>query len=335
MGTLSTFIVLHPSTEATDMSSSHIAALDATLGDVMTVPEKLIEVRHDTTIEQVLALMAKYGVTSVPVRAAGDAQTPGDSTECIGIINLVDIVAFCVFAIAEGDAYLRVDLSNLESMDAPVSDILGAVSSEASSAWSFKTYPAAAHINDVMYPFCAGVHRVLISTGAPGAEGLVSQTDIVRFLHAHKAELPDELLASPLLPHKGTPVTMSSDQRALVGFRKMVVMDRSSVGIVDDAGVLVGNLSLSDLRGINKSNFASLADPVLDFLASRAEAHTPRPLIKAAPETSLGDVIDLLVAEKVHRVWLVDEAGKPLGQLSMSDVLLAFTDLSLPLVVPE
>jgi len=316
------------------MSTNHFAALDVTLGEVMTVPDKLIEVRHDTSVEQVLALMQRYGITSIPVRAAGDEQTPGDSSELLGMINLMDVVAFCVFAIAEGDAYLRVDLDNLDNLDSMAADVIGLVSSEGASEWSFKTYAASEPLNEVMYPFVAGVHRVMV-TGDDGEEGLLSQTDIVRFIHRNADKFPADVLAAPIAACKGTPVTMDASSRALVGFRKMVVNDRSSVGIVDDQGVLVGNLSLSDLRGLSKASFGLLADPVGDYLRSRSATGAVRPLIKVPEGTSVQDVIKMMVEEKVHRVWIVDADGKPLGQASMSDVLLPFTDLSLPLVMPQ
>lgn len=55
----------------------------------------LIEVRSDTSVEDVLRLMKQYDIISMPIRgaAADTASTPGNPNELVqvGIVSLVDI----------------------------------------------------------------------------------------------------------------------------------------------------------------------------------------------------------------------------------------------------
>merc|ERR1719454_1419333 len=86
----------------------------------------VIELRHDTTVATALEILERNNISSVPVRDIGDAMTPGnpDTAKVLGIVNLMDLVSFVVFNIAEGDPLLRVDAGNLDKLDKPVSDLI-------------------------------------------------------------------------------------------------------------------------------------------------------------------------------------------------------------------
>lgn len=224
-------------------------------------------------------------------------------------------------------------MKNLDRLRAPAADVVGVFDLESASDWSFKSYLASDTLSSVLYPFASGVHRVLVKDPDTGKETVLSQADIVRFLVLHTSELDASVLSRVLEP-RGLPLTMSNTKRALVGFRKMCQFNRSSIGIVNEAGVLVGTLSLSDLRGLDRATFGDLAENVETYLASRSEG-VVRPLIKAHAGATVSELMDRMVAGRVHRVWIVDADGKPVGQLSMSDVIMAFADLRLPLKMPE
>eukprot|EP00030_Apusomonadida_sp_AF-17_P005891 a676594_640.p2 GENE.a676594_640~~a676594_640.p2 ORF type:complete len:332 (-),score=150.69 a676594_640:58-1014(-) len=317
------------------MAESGKAVFNVPLKTLVQDHEKqLIEVRHDTTVAEVLRIMKEHDILSVPVRGpAADRTTPGNPDECLGIVNLVDIVNYCIFSIAEGDEYLRVNLSNLDRLDQWASSVVGVFSTEGASEWSFKTYANSDLLSEVMYPMAAGVHRVLVFNPETHREALLSQTDVVRFIHENRDRVDQTVLNGTIAP-RGSVLTMHSDQRALVGFRRMCQHDRSSIAIVDADGKLVGNLSLSDLRGLDRATFGDLGDPVLAFLAARAEG-VVKPVVSVAPDASLGSMIAKMLSNKVHRVWVVDAENRPVGQVSMSDVIMRFADLTIPLKMPE
>lgn len=153
---------------------------------------------------------------------------------------------------------------------------------------------------------------------------VVSQTDLLAFLHAAKASFPE--LANSKLESLGltaTGVTTASTKTsALDAFHMMFVDRHSAVGLVDieDGGKLVGNLSVTDLRGLaDVEAFSRLALPVLEFVKP-----TARPLISLPPTATFGELLDTLVAQRLRRVYVISqEDGKEQidGIVSITDVL--------------
>ena len=68
--------------------------------------------------------------------------------------------------------------------------------------------------------------------------------------------------------HNGV-VTAPWDRPALECFKLMRDRDVSAVGVVDQTGELVANLSASDLRRLDARSFRLLALPVAEFISRR------------------------------------------------------------------
>jgi len=107
---------------------------------------------------------------------------------------------------------------------------------------------------------------------------VASQLDVVRFLHRRVDALGavaeatiDELgLASfGESSSSGGVVTAPWDASALECFATMRARGVSAVGVVDQAGELVANLSASDLRRLDARSFRLLALPVAEFISRR------------------------------------------------------------------
>jgi CBS domain-containing protein len=64
-------------------------------------------------------------------------------------------------------------------------------------------------------------------------------------------------------------VTAPWDTTALECFKLMRDRNVSALGVVDDAGELVANLSASDLRRLDRESFRLLALPVAEFISRR------------------------------------------------------------------
>lgn len=86
-------------------------------------------------------------------------------------------------------------------------------------------------------------------------------------------------------------------------------------------GRLMGTFSGTDLRGLFQEKFPSLLKPVLDFIR---EQHPQSLSCVTVPATApLLDVVRLMAASRVHRVWMVNDSFEPIGVISMTDVLSA------------
>lgn len=173
--------------------------------------------------------------------------------------------------------------------------------------------------------------------------GMVSQSDIVRYIAKHIHEPHLQAYANSTVAHAGwgnRPVSSHACFAATTANRiavnqvtsvregesvKNVIMlmhERgvSAVAIVSRTGTLVGNFSLSDMRGIHEHNFERKLNtcvvdylqgitrvdvPMTPLLMQRRTAESPDSLRAACTtlKSTVGDVIRALATERLHRLW--------------------------------
>ena len=161
---------------------------------------------------------------------------------------------------------------------------------------------------------------------------------------------------SPDAPAREEVVCVPTTMPTHVAFATAVHRRVSAVGVTDAAsGALVANLSQSDFRAFGAHDFGSLALPVGEFLVHRhnlsvpsadeaageggasATSSSPRsPAIRdpwaralhgarcavaLRPADSFLQLLEALVARRVHRVYVADEALEPLAVVTHTDVL--------------
>lgn len=85
-------------------------------------------------------------------------------------------------------------------------------------------------------------------------------------------------------------------------------------------GNLLGDLALEDLPNANLSNAEELSLPCLEYVKKRDASNS---LPVGTPETSLEQIIDTLISQDTHRVWIKQdkESQKVIGVVTMSDVI--------------
>ncbi len=94
----------------------------------------------------------------------------------------------------------------------------------------------------------------------------------------------------------------------------------SAVPIVDDSGKLVANLSAHDIRVLlfHPQHFTKLSSRICDSL------DMSRPLFTCQPQDSLASVIDQLVNNHIHRLYLTNADLRVIGVVSLRDVIAQF-----------
>ncbi len=109
-------------------------------------------------------------------------------------------------------------------------------------------------------------HRVAVFDERGFITDVLSQSDVVRFLARAPGALAafgDASLAALRLGHARGDVACTGTRTAAVeALAHMLRTDCSALGVVEDDGALVGNLSASDLRGIVAASVMALAEPV-------------------------------------------------------------------------
>ncbi|XP_047959295.1 SNF1-related protein kinase regulatory subunit gamma-like PV42a [Salvia hispanica] len=277
-----------------------------------------------------------------------DKQTGVARKHYIGMVTMLDVLAH-IAGNGPEDLHRR--------MQVPVSSIIGHCI-ESLTLWTINTNT---HITDCMEVFCKGIHRALVPVDSQmeniaGVElmesassyHMLTQMDLLRFLKNHEHDL-QPLLQRPI-------AQLGAIVDAVVGVsKKTKVMDAiismnkaalNAVPILESTGAVnvdhtklidgkgrkpVGTFSATDLRGCPISVLQScLHVSVMEFINKLSEIpqhessglrNSTDELITCRPESKLGEVVDKVVSNHVHRAWVVDESGMLTGVVSLTDII--------------
>ena len=178
--------------------------------------------------------------------------------------------------------------------------------------------------------FAEGIHRVPVANSTGGIIGTLSQTDIIKYLHAHLVEGELKHVGNKTVKELGlsnkTVVTVNIHDCVLAALEVIVDRSVSGVGVIDSNGKLAGNLSASDFKALYKEQFPSFLLPVGDFL----EKHSPASLnpICGTENTTLIEVINEMVENHIHHLYVIEDF-KPVGIISATDVMKSLRDFVL------
>jgi len=109
------------------------------------------------------------------------------------------------------------------------------------------------------------------------------------------------------------------DDSVLDAFLKIKETRHPGLAVVNDAGVLVGNISSSDIKSVIIDElYASLHEPVSTLLQRSSEAFE-RPLrgIYCTATDNLQQVLPTFSMEKIHRLYIVDQDKHLFGVISL------------------
>lgn len=179
-------------------------------------------------------------------------------------------------------------------------------------------------------------HRYAVTDSAGKVLSILSQSQLVRSLlpYIQGTELATKTVSELRLGYKPV-LSISVDAPASQAFKKMQASKVTGLAVLDSAtSKLVGSISASDLKeiGSDASLFERVLLPVGEFWAetlkkskrrdSRATSPSARRQVYlVTPQDTIGTVFDKFSSTRVHRLFVVDDSSKPLGVISLSDII--------------
>jgi len=159
----------------------------------------------------------------------------------------------------------------------------------------------------------------------PHVDGLLTASDILRFLTQNVLLMRHEPIFMKKLKDLGlgtrAPKIVNMNDIAGEVFTEMGESGISGVAVVDAQGKLHSNLSASDLKGLTRKNVNILNSTVENYiLRDRKRGWWVRPIVVNSDETLISVVLQFVCA-KCHRMYLVDEDSKPVGEINHYDIL--------------
>nr|XP_043618322.1 SNF1-related protein kinase regulatory subunit gamma-like PV42a [Erigeron canadensis] len=285
-----------------------------------------------------------------------DKQTGAVRKHYIGMVTMLDVLAHIAgdtTTLDHGDN--KEDPNNLEQrMSVTVSSVIGHCL-ESLSLWTLNPCTS---ILDCMEVFSKGIHRALVPldgtmeniAGVELVESassyrMLTQMDLIRFLKGHETELKDVtrrtlrelgVVVEPIFGVTDHMKVIDAIKAMRAGSLNAVPIIESTNPTTEDHSLLVngkgrkviGTFSATDLRGCPVSHLQSyLPASVMEYTTSllsvsaNLAGSSPRELVTCYAESRLEEVMDKVVANHVHRVWVVNHNGLLEGLVSLTDII--------------
>jgi len=124
-------------------------------------------------------------------------------------------------------------------------------------------------------------------------------------------------------------LTIKEDVPAIEAFKMMTNEGVSGLAVVNADGKLLGNISIRDLKGITSDGrmFWRLFQTTSHFIEKvkkdfQDKHGIPHHVVSLNTSHTIEFTIRQLVLNKIHRIFIVDNHNKPIGILSLKDLLL-------------
>jgi len=275
-----------------------------------------------TSVAEALRSMKKNRVSSLLIYDKSVRKYIG-AVNCFALMGYIAFGDFKKFLI-------KGDLEKLSYEKMPISELMP-LSKETEYMW---TYDPDTDLEAVLEPLSKGIHRVTMNKvkGNPNKRKLLSQRDVFEYLYkwcdtqkvaGRKIPLLDANVRELNFANQSQVITVSEETPAIEAFQKMYNADIQAVGITNETGAIVGNLSVSDLRNLTmnyKLPFVFL--PVLLFQREINGREPPLPVVVSTKDT-LWEVMGKLLHTNYKRVWIIDN-NLPIGVITLTDIITKF-----------
>lgn len=174
-----------------------------------------------------------------------------------------------------------------------------------------------------------GTNRVVVLGDSEEVVDIITPSMLVDFLWQNIEKVGDvakRVVKDLIIEPTETLATIRENTKAIVAFREMVRMDKSGLGVVNEAGQLIDNISARDLKGIHaEANvFWRLWSTVSDFKKKERmeyDKKVPFGVISVKPDDSLYTVVEKMATLHIHRVYVVDRNQAPIRVITQTDIL--------------
>jgi len=300
------------------------------VSNVVGDSSKVITILSGMSIEEGLSVLSTNKILSAPVLD----NTTG---EILGLVDMLDLVTF-VLSQYQNSNFIKIsynkgedvqtiwktwcqDRDELQSRGSRLTKqpITSCMNISMSNPMCSVNHDSS--LTQLLFLFRKGVHRVVVVNKNGEPVNIASQSNLIRLLakNIHRFGKIAQATIQSIGIGIGSCITINETAEAVHAFHLLKLNAVSAVGIVNSSGTLLANLSVSDLRGLDSSNFDRLSMPVMDYLQKYTE--TLIPPLTCTLSTTFETVILKLAATGAHRLWNVDEYGRPIGIISLTDVM--------------
>eukprot|EP01124_Arcella_intermedia_P030816 TRINITY_DN6820_c0_g1_i1.p1 TRINITY_DN6820_c0_g1~~TRINITY_DN6820_c0_g1_i1.p1 ORF type:complete len:519 (+),score=68.02 TRINITY_DN6820_c0_g1_i1:32-1588(+) len=286
--------------------------------------KRLVLVGKKQPLERALSRINTHNILSLPVV---DEDSPNGAV--IGLLDVLDIIS----SVSENIESSNTQRPRRNMLFTSIADVMNKEGRHPTYLTSTST-----SLKDVIHQFAnTGIQRVMVvernitegvveqNKPEDTVVGLLTQSDLIRFIAENFMWMKREPVFSKTLRElnigQREPITVDCSTPAYKVFLEIHKKCREGVAMVDNNGKLVANVSASNIKGMTRRNYQLLFRPIIQYLSRDRKRGWWQLPICTTLDTPLSTVVLQFVASKVHRMYIVDNDDKPVGEVSLTDVM--------------
>jgi len=176
------------------------------------------------------------------------------------------------------------------------------------------------------------VHRIPVIDAEGTLISILTQSKIIEYIYNNLNDLGDLSIPLNQLKNIGNTnvVTISKDALTIDAFKLIQENNISAVGVVNKIGILEGNISVSDMKmvGYDGHLLSRMFLPVetfIEMIPKNPNIQIFNNILCVRDTTTLEETITKFYLSKVHRIYMIDNEGRPTSVISQGDVLKYFS----------
>ncbi|KAF9143597.1 cell separation during budding [Mortierella sp. GBA39] len=290
--------------------------------------QPIVIIDANSSVEDASEVLLNKGVSSAPIYDSGRKMF-------VGMFDYSDLMTYILLVLKKMEVPLEdqtMEMRDLiqktnHSQNVPVKLV-----SDLSGNDPFCTVLAETKLGGVVNDFGTGIHRVAVMDSHGNMTGVLTQSLTLDYLMRHLSEFPQlQPLMQKGLQQLGLTgvkvLSVTGETQVLEALITMSTNGVSSLAVVNDQGVLLGNISMADVQHIMKdlrtswlwlSCFQFVSKVRLTRGVETGEDQYP--VLDVNAKSTFGYTLSKLQATKVHRLWIINDTNHVVGVVSLTDV---------------
>ncbi|KAF9115613.1 cell separation during budding [Mortierella sp. AM989] len=297
--------------------------------------QTVVKIDANSSVEDACEVLLKHGISSAPVY---DAQR----NTYTGMFDYSDMMSYILLSLKKMEVPAEdqtIGMRDLIERTSSSQNVPVRLASDLSGKDPFCTVMSETRLGAVVNDFSTGIHRVAVMDPAGNLVGILSQSYTLNYLVSHLNEFPQlqpvmEQTIEQLGLSGSKVLSVSGNAQVLEALMIMSKHSVTSLAVLDDQGVLLGNISMTDIQHIMKDLRTSwLWFNCFKFVSSIRRkrgvetGEDQYPVLDVTLKSTFGYTIAKLQATKVHRLWIVNDMGLVVGVVSLTDVFRVLSTL--------
>jgi len=286
---------------------------------------QVFTVTSDATLLEAFQTLVDHKILSVPVI---DPST----RRVVGAFSMKDFMNILVSSVDEKELQSATDLKSLLEQKGIASKRITEFSEVGKLEPMYTINSNEPLLKAIEIMVNTRAHRVIVVNESGQLVNIITQSRVVAILSTLLDTIPGATKSLKELNLGLKPViTLPKDLTAFQAFKQLRDKNATGLPVVDENGALIGNLSVNDLKllGYNLEYFKLLTLPLTEYLKETQNPEKStlvkkkefQQLLTVKPDDTLSFAMKLLYVYRVHRLYITDDQNKPVGVLSLHDVL--------------